>query len=75
MDQMHFTLLVSAIKCLMLFYYILNIHDKWVSVTASWHILKLPMEEQPPIRTAAANILNKQSQIADKAEPSSLAVR
>ena len=37
-------------------------HDKWVPVTTAWRILKLQIEEWPPIWRVAANILNKQSQ-------------
>jgi hypothetical protein len=31
---------------------------KWVPVTTSWRILRLRMEERPPIWRVAANILN-----------------
>jgi hypothetical protein len=34
--------------------------DKWVPVTTAWRVLRLRMEEQPPIWRTAANILNKQ---------------
>ena len=40
--------------------------DKWVPFTSAWRVLRLWMKEQPPIRTVAANILNKQSRTADK---------
>jgi hypothetical protein len=33
--------------------------DKWVPVARAWHVLKLLVEERPPIWTVAANILNK----------------
>jgi len=56
-------------------YYTLNSHDKWVPVTMAWHVLKLRMEERPLIWRVAVSILNKQSQTADKAEPSSLGVQ
>ena len=50
--------------------YLLNVklvvRDKWVPVTRAWGVLRLRMEEQPPIWTVAANILNKQSRIDDK---------
>jgi len=36
------------------------------SVTTAWRVLRLRREERPPIRRVAANILNKQSWIADK---------
>ena len=45
---------------------VISFCDKWVPVTMAWHVLSLQMEEQPPIWRAAANILNKQSWIADK---------
>ena len=46
---------------------ILNIfHDKWVSVTTAWRILRLRMEERPPIWKVAVTILNKQLGTADK---------
>ena len=45
-------------------------HDKWVPVTRAWHILRLQMEEQPPIWRVAANILNKQSRTANKGRSS-----
>jgi len=38
-------------------------HDKWVPVTMVQRVLRLQMEERPPIRGAAMNILNKQLQI------------
>ena len=37
----------------------------WVSVTTTWRVLRLRMEERPPIQRVAANILNKQSRTAD----------
>jgi len=40
--------------------------DKWVPVTTEWRVLGLRMEERPPIRKVAANILNKQLRTADK---------
>jgi len=48
--------------------------DKWVPVTTEWRVLELRMQERPPIRTAAANILNKWSRTADKGWYSSLGV-
>ena len=51
-----------------------GIHDKWVPITTAWHVLRLRMEEQPPIWTAAANILNNQSRAADKGWSSSWGV-
>jgi hypothetical protein len=49
-------------------------HDKLVPVTMAWHVLSLQMEERPPIWRVAANILNKQSQTANKEWSSSLRV-
>jgi hypothetical protein len=40
--------------------------DKWVTVTTAWRVLRLRMEERPPIWRAAASILNKLSRTADK---------
>ena len=44
----------------------------WVPVTTAWRILRLWMEEWPPIWRVAANKLNKQSRTADKGWSSSL---
>ena len=41
--------------------YSYSCHDKWVPVTRAWHILRLQMEEWPPIWRVAVNILNQQS--------------
>jgi hypothetical protein len=51
-----------------------EIHDKWVTVTAAWCVLKLRMEERPPVWRVAAYILNKQLRTADKWRSSSLGV-
>jgi len=48
--------------------------DKWVPVTTAWRVLRLQMEEGPPIRRVAANILKKQSPTADEGWSSSLGV-
>jgi hypothetical protein len=48
--------------------------DKWVPVTTAWHVLRLRMEERPPIWRVAANILNKQLRTADNGWSSSLGV-
>jgi len=53
---------------------LLNIHDKWVPVTTVWRVLRLWMEEQPPICRVAANMLNKQLWTARKGWSSSLGV-
>jgi len=52
--------------------YSYSCHDKWVPVTRAWHILRLQMEERPPIWRVAVNILNKQLRTADKGRSSSL---
>ena len=44
----------------------------WVPVTAAWRVLRLRMEEWPPIWRVAANKLNKQSRAADRGWSSSL---
>jgi len=49
-------------------------YDKWVPVNTAWHVLRLRMEERPSVWRVAANILNKQSQTADKGWSSSLGV-
>jgi hypothetical protein len=33
---------------------------RWVAVTTAWRVLRLEIEERPPARRVAANILNKQ---------------
>ena len=51
-----------------------QLHDKWVPVTTAWRVLRLRMEERPPIWRVAVNILNKQLQTADEGWSSSLGV-
>ena len=48
--------------------------DKWVPVTMTWRVLRLRMEERPPIWRVAANKLNKQSWTSDEGWSSSLGV-
>ena len=48
--------------------------DNWVPVTTAWTVLRLRMEERPPICKVAANKLNKQSRTADNGWSSSLGV-
>jgi len=48
--------------------------DKWVPVTKAWRVLRLRMEERPPVWRVAANKLNKQSRTADEGWSSSLGV-
>ena len=45
---------------------------KWVPLTTAWRILRLWMEERPPIWRVAANKLNKQSRTAYNGWSSSL---
>jgi hypothetical protein len=47
---------------------------KWVPVTTAWRVLRLRMEERPPIWRVAANKLNKQSRTDDEGWSSSLGV-
>ena len=54
--------------------YIWNIPCLWVPVTTAWCVLRLRMEERPPIWRVAANKLNNQSRTADKGWSSSLGV-
>jgi len=42
------------------------LHDKQIPVTMAWCILWLQIEEWPPIWRVLANIMNKESQTADK---------
>ena len=49
-------------------------HVRWVPVTTAWRVLRLRMEERPPIWRVTANKLNKQSRRADEAWSSSLGV-
>ena len=54
--------------------YITDMECLCVPVTTSWRILRLRMQERPPIWRVAANKLNKQSWTADKRWSSSLGV-
>jgi len=47
---------------------------EWIPVTTAWRVLRLRIEERPPIRRVAANKLNKQSRTADEGWSSSLGV-
>ena len=46
----------------------------WVPVTTAWRVLRLLMEERPPIWSVAVNKLNKQSRTADNRWSSSFGV-
>jgi len=41
-------------------------HDQRVPVTTAWRVLKLRLDEWPPIWSEAMNILNKQSRTVNK---------
>ena len=45
-----------------------------LNITTAWRVLRLRMEERPPIWRVAANKLNKQSRTADEGWSSSLGV-
>jgi hypothetical protein len=45
-----------------------------VPVTTAWRVLRLLIEERPPIRRIAANKLNKQSRTAEEGWSSSLGI-
>ena len=45
--------------------------SNWFPVTSGLSVISLRMEEQPPMRRVAANILNRQSQTSDKGWSSS----
>ena len=45
-----------------------------MSITTAWRVLRLQIEERPPIRRLAANKLNKQSRTAVEGWSSSLGV-
>jgi len=49
--------------------YVASGRDKWVPVTTARRVLKLRMEERPPIWRVATNILNKQSRTAYEGGP------
>ena len=49
-------------------------HVRWVPVTTAWRVVRLRMEERPPIWRVAANKLNKQSRTADEGWSSSWGV-
>ena len=65
---LHFNFILFKLDNVLLF------RDKWVPVTTAWRVLRLRMEERPPVWRVAANILNKQSRRADKGWSSSLGV-
>jgi hypothetical protein len=47
-------------------------HDNWVPVTTTWHIVMLWMEGRPLIWRVAVEMLNNESRTADKGWSSSL---
>jgi len=48
--------------------------DNWVPVTTAWRVLRMGIEERPPIWRVAANILHIQSRTTIKGWSSSLIV-
>jgi len=52
--------------CVIYCNHIMQTRDKCVSVTTVWCVIRLRMEERPPVWRVAANIINKQSRTADK---------
>ena len=55
-------------------FHFLKIHLSVIPVATAWRVLRLRMEEWPPICRVAANILNKQSRTPDTGWSSSLRV-
>ena len=49
-------------------------HDKWVPVDTVWRIVRLWMEEPPPVWRVAANIFKKKSRTVKKLWSSSMGV-
>jgi len=49
-----------------------SIYEMYEIVTTAWRVLRLRVEERPPIRRVAANKLNKHSRTADEVWSSSL---
>ena len=66
--------LYSILVFILIMMIMMMIRAKRVPVTTACHVLRLRMEERPPIWKVAANILNKQSRTADKGWFSSLGV-
>jgi hypothetical protein len=52
----------------------LHLRDKWVPVTTARRVLRVRMEERPPIWRVAANISKEQSRTADKGWSPSLGI-
>ena len=63
-----------TLPCNKSLYFILLYVSLWVRVTTVWCVIRLRMEERPPIWRVAANILNKQSADSRQGVSSSLAV-
>jgi len=62
----YLSLLQRHYGCILKYILVLIPCDKWVLVTTAWRVLRLRMEERPPIWRVAANVLNKKSRTADK---------
>ena len=71
------SIIISCFTSQFLTLYFSNVfwsHVMWVPVTTAWRVLRLRMEERPPMWRVAANKLNNQSRTADEGWPSSLGV-
>ena len=55
--------LLKISQCLLIF------QDKWALILRAWSVLRLQMEERPPILRVAATILKKQSWTATRGGP------
>jgi len=51
-----------------------DVGGNWVPLTTAWRILKLWIEERPPICRVAANILNKHPRTVNKGLSSNFVV-
>jgi hypothetical protein len=61
-----FVLTYIIFTTVIMYYLFIYFRDKWFPVTTAWRVLRMRMEERPPILWTAANILNKLSRAADK---------
>ena len=68
---MHFILLVSTIECLILLYYTLNSHDKWVPGHRGMAHPQVEDGRKASCMEGSCKYIDK----ADKADPSSLGVQ
>jgi hypothetical protein len=61
-------------KCIITAFVYNILGSLWVPVTTAWRVLRLRMEERPPIWRVAVNKLNRQPRTADEGWSSSLGV-